>query len=414
MTYDFDPVDISSAALWGQPMRERDEAFAILRTRSNLTFHRSVEVGSAPGSRGFWAVTRHADIMYVSRRPGEFCSGEGIGYSDIPKELNEPFGSFIMTDAPRHTHLRHLVSRAFTPKQVAKIEEQILNQACVIVADALEMGAGDAVANLSRRLPLWTISEMLGVPAERRDELQEAANMMVSASDPRTEASGVDSFHALFSAAITLSTLGSELAAERRDVPKDDLLTGLVQAEIEGARLTDQEIGSFVVLLAVAGNDTSRNTISQAVLAFADNPDQWDLLRSDPERWLPSAVEEILRWSTPVMTMRRTATADTTVGDQAIAKGDYLVMFYPSGNRDESVFTDPWKFDITRTPNPHIAFGGGGPHYCLGANLARTQLRSVFAQLAKSVTSFQAGEPERLHSAFINGIISLDYSFERG
>ena len=294
---------------------------------------------------------------------------------------------------------------------MAKIEEQISNQARVIVADAIAIGAGDVVANLSRRLPLWTISEMLGVPAERRNELQEAANMMVSASDPRTAATGADSFHALFSAAITLSTLGSDLAADRRDHPADDLLTALVQAEVEGARLTDQEIGSFVVLPAVAGNDTSRNTISHGVMAFAQNPDQWNLLRSDPDRWLPSAVEEILRWSTPVMTMRRTATADTTVGDQAIAKGDYLVMFYPSGNRDERVFNDPWKFDITREPNAHIAFGGGGPHYCLGANVARSQLRSVFAELAKSVSAFQVGEPQRLHSAFINGINSLDCTF---
>ena len=393
-------------------MRERDEAFAILRSRPTVTFHRPIEVGSAKPSRdGFWAVTKHEDIVYVSRRPGEFCSGQGVGYSDIPKELNEPFGSFMMTDAPRHTHLRHLVSRAFTPKQVAKIEAQILRQARTIVADAVALGSGDVVSNISKRLPLWTISEMLGVPAERRTELQEAANTMVSASDPRTTANDSNAFHTLFSAAITLSTLGTELAAERRIHPADDLLTALVEAEVDGARLTDQEIGSFVVLLGVGGNDTTRNSISHAVLAFAENPDQWALLRSDPERWLPSAVEEILRWATPVMTFRRTATADTVIGDQPIEAGDHVVMFYPSGNRDERVFDDPWKFDITRVPNAHIAFGGGGPHFCLGANLARAQLRSVFGELANSVEGFEIGEPERLMSAFINGINSLDCRF---
>ncbi len=392
-------------------MRERDEAFAELRTRPTLTFHPAVQVGSAPGAKGFWAVTKHADITYVSRRPGEFCNGKGIGYADIPQELNEPFGSFIMTDAPRHTHLRGLVHRAFTPRQVAKIEEQIREQARVIVADAIDIGSGDVVANLAKRLPLWTISEMLGIPEARRLEFQAAANAMVSVSDPKNTSEDTNPFHALFNAAIALSVLGSDLASERRDNPTDDLLTALVQAEVDGHGLTDQEIGSFVVLLGVAGNDTTRNSIAHGIQAFAENPDQWTLLCSDPERYLVGAVEEILRWASPVMTMRRTATADTFVGDQPIAENDYLVMFYPSANRDERVFNDPWKFDISREAAGNVAFGGGGPHYCLGANLARTQLRSVFGELAKSVKAFEVGTPELLLSAFVHGVNSLDCTF---
>ncbi len=411
MAADFDPIDISSMDFWKQPMRERDQAFAELRGRPALTFHPPVQVGSAPGSQGFWAVTRHADITHVSRRPAEFCNGRGIGYSDIPKELNEPFGSFIMTDAPRHTYLRGLVHRAFTPRQVAKIEAQIRQQAQIIVADAVAIGSGDVVANLAKRLPLWTISEMLGVPEERRNEFQAAANAMVSVSDPKNPSDGASQFHALFSAAITLSVLGSDLAAERRDHPTEDLLTALVQAELDGSRLTDQEIGSFVVLLGVAGNDTTRNSIAHAIQAFAEHPEQWALLRSDPDRYLVAAVEEILRWASPVMTMRRTATAATHVGDQQVAEGDYLVMFYPSANRDERVFNDPWKFDISRESTGHVAFGGGGPHYCLGANLARTQLRSVFGELAKSVKGFEVGQPDLLLSAFVHGVNSLDCTF---
>jgi cytochrome P450 len=252
---------------------------------------------------------------------------------------------------------------------------------------------------------------MLGVPEERRTELAEAANLMVGAQDPRFVEEHDDPFSAVLTAGITMSVLGSELAAIRRTAPEDDLLTALVEAEVDGKRLDDQEIGAFTVLLGVAGNDTTRNSITHGVLAFADHPDQWELLRSDPERHLPGAVEEIIRWATPVMTFRRTATVDTIIRDQEIAAGDHVVMFYGSGNRDEAVFEDPWRFDITRHPNEHIGFGGGGPHFCLGANLARTQLRSVFSELATSVTAFEVGEPERLSGAFVNGIHSLDCRF---
>ena len=354
MTVDFDPVDISSDAFWTQPMRERDEAFSILRTRPSISFHEPIAVGSAKGSQPFWAAVKHADIVHVSRRPGEFCSGEGIGYSNIPKELNEPFGSFMMTDAPRHTHLRGIVSRAFTPKQVAKIEEQIQAQARVIVADAVAEGSGDIVTMVSNRLPLWTISEMLGVPEQRRTELQEAATAMVSTADPKLVAQGVNPFHSLFNAAITLSTLGTgtrgRTTHHARRRPADRARPGRSRRR----KLTDQEIGSFVVLLGVGGNDTTRNSISHAMRAFAQNPDQWDLLRTDPDRWIPKAVEEILRWASPVMTFRRTATADTHIGDQAIAKGDFVVMFYPSGNRDERVFSEPLEVrHHPRAERPH-------------------------------------------------------------
>jgi cytochrome P450 len=407
----FDPVDISTAHFWDKTMRERDVAFATLRAGPNVTFHPPVEVGAVATGPGFWAATKHADIVHVSRHPEQFCSAQGVGFSDIPAEFNEPFGSFLMTDAPRHTQLRRLVSRAFTPKQVAIIEAQIVEQARTIVAETIAKGSCEVVANLSMRLPLWTISEMLGVPPERRAELHLGANLMVGAQDPALTAGHDDPFTAVMSGAITLSMLGSELAAQRRRHPTDDLLTALVQAEVDGERLNDQEIGAFVVLLGVAGNDTTRNTITHGVVAFAEHPDQWAALRSDPERLLPGAVEEIIRWASPVMTFRRTAATDTSIADQPIAAGDHVVMFYGSGNRDETVFPDPWHFDITRHPNDHVGFGGGGPHFCLGANLARAQIRSVFRELANSVNSFEVEEPNLLVGAFVHGIRSMECHF---
>ena len=392
-------------------MRERDIDFATLRGRPTMTFHPAVQVGVASTATGFWAATRHADIVHVSRHPEQFCSGQGVGFSDIPQEFNEPFGSFLMTDAPRHTQLRRLVNRAFTPRQVASIEEQIHQQAEQIVTETVGRGTCELVADLSMRLPLWTISGMLGIPPERQAELHEAANQMVGAQDPKFLAGHDDAFSVVLSAGIALSTLGSELAAERRHRPTGDLLTALVQAEVEGERLSDQEIGAFVVLLGVAGNDTTRNTITHGVMAFAERPDQWSALRGDPERLLPGAVEEIIRWASPVMTFRRTATADASIGNQRIAAGDHVVMFYGSGNRDETVFPDAWEFDIGRHPNDHVGFGGGGPHFCLGANLARAQLRSVFGELATSVRSFEVGEPDRLDGAFVHGVQSLDCRF---
>jgi len=407
----FSDMDISSADFWRRPLRARDEAFAVLRERPGMSFHRSIDLGSAIDGPGFWAATRQEDIRYVSRHADLFCSGRGVGFSDIPAEYNEPFGSFLMTDAPRHTQLRGLISRAFTPKRVRAIEEQIRRQAEVAVRDAVAIGSCELVDTLSMRVPLWTISEMLGVPDDRRQELWDAANTLVSNQDPEDGPRSDDPLTALLTSAIQLSTLGSDIAAERRQDPRDDLLTALVQAEVDGERLSDQEIGAFVVLLGVAGNDTTRNSISHGVMAFADNPQQWDLLRGDPERYLETAVEEILRWASPVLTFRRTATQDTRIGEQPISEGDHIVMFYASGNRDERAFNDPWAFDITRVPNEHVAFGGGGAHFCLGAGLARSQLRSVFGELLSSVSAFEVGEARLLRSAFVHGVEAVPCTF---
>jgi len=406
-----DQADISAGGFWQQPMRERDRTFAALRREPALTRHRPIRTAGADGAADFWAAVTHDDIVTVSRHPDLFCSSKGVGFSDIPPEYNEALGSFLMTDAPRHTQLRRLVSRAFTPRQVTAIDEQIAAQARSLVRATVEAGPCDLVDALAIPMPLWTISEMLGVPDERRAEFQQAANTMVQAQDPDFLTSGEDPFGQVLGAGITLSMLGVELAAERREHPQDDLLTALVQAEVDGERLQDEEIGAFCVLLGVAGNDTTRNSISHGVLAFHEHPDQWELLRAHPEL-LPTAVDEILRWASPVQTFRRTVTRPTELHGRPLAEGDHVVMFYGSGNRDEAVFVDPWRFDVTRTPNDHVAFGGGGPHYCLGANLARTQLRAVFGELLGPVAGFDVRDHKLLTGAFVNGVRRLEVTLD--
>jgi cytochrome P450 len=257
------------------------------------------------------------------------------------------------------------------------------------------------------RLPLWTISEMVGVPEDRREEMYLAANILVGLADEEFVDQDSDPLTVLMGGIATLHQLAHELQADRRSNPKDDLMTALVEAEVEGGALTEGEIASFVSLLAVAGNDTTRNTIAHAVKAFSDFPEQWDLLRSDPAAYIDSAVEEMIRWASPVHLFRRTATEDTVIGSQEIAQGDRVVMFYGSANRDEDVFADPWAFDITRRPNEHVAFGGGGPHFCMGAIIARTQIKAIFEEFVTKVERFEAGELDLITGNLIHNVRAL-------
>jgi cytochrome P450 len=310
-------------------------------------------------------------------------------------------------DAPRHTKLRGLVSSAFTPRQVRRIEDGIRERATTIVEEAGPTGGGDFVELIAKKLPLWTISDMIGVPEADRERVVHAADTLVTVTDPEI-AGDASPLEALGSALWTLTEFATELAAEREKHPGDDLMTALVQAEIDGDKLTHPEIAAFFVLLSVAGNDTTRHTTSHAMRALTVNPDQRELL---PEH-IDTAVEEFVRWATPVLTFRRTATRDVELHGQKIAEGEKVVLFYHSGNRDDDAFPDPWRFDVTRDPNHHVGFGGGGPHYCLGASLARTQLRSIFTELLERVPDIQADEPELFKgAAFIHGVKRMPCSF---
>jgi cytochrome P450 len=410
MAIDTEDHDLGSVEFWSQPARERDHVFEQLRREAPITHHQPPEdiLGIHQGDEpGYWAIVRYEDIRAISRDPKTFCSSQGVQFGDAPPEMLEASQSFLAMDAPRHTKLRGLVSAAFTPRQVRRIEDGIRANAARIVEEAGPTGGGDFVDLIAKRLPLWTISDMIGVPAADRDRVVHAADTLVTVSDP--EITGDQSpLEALGSALWTLTEFAKALAAERERSPQDDLMTALVEAEIDGDKLTHDEIAAFFVLLSVAGNDTTRHTTSHALRALTLNPDQRELL---PEH-IDTAVEEFVRWATPVLTFRRTATRDVELHGQAIAEGEKVVLFYHSGNRDDDAFPDPWRFDVTRDPNHHVGFGGGGPHYCLGASLARTQLRSIFTELLERVSDIEAGEPEMFKGgAFIHGVKRMPCSF---
>jgi cytochrome P450 len=403
----YDPVSVSPLSFWAATAEEREKSFRALRQERPISWHPPLEGSLMPPQQdGIWAVVRHQDILRVSKDWETFTSSQGVQQEEVPSEILEAAESFLGMDPPRHTRLRKLVSAAFTPKQVAKIEQQIKSQARTIVDELLDAGDCDLVSQVSKRLPMWTIYEMMGLPVSDRETAAHAADGMVSWADEDV-AGGREPGTVLNESLVTLLSLGLELAEFRRATPADDLMTNLVQAEVDGQRLSDEEIGAFFVLLSVAGNDTTRNTISLTAKAFNDFPDQRALLLGDFDGRIKTAIEEFVRWASPVMTFRRTVTKDVELHGRHLSEGEWVVLFYSSGNRDESVFTEPYRFDITRNPNPHVGFGGGGPHFCMGNMLAKTQLRALFDELLHRVPTLQVGEPTYLTGNFVRGVKSL-------
>jgi cytochrome P450 len=413
---DVDKVDLSDWEFWSLPPAERDVAFAALRRERPLAFFAEPVLENQaliqPGP-GYWAVVRHADVDAVSRQPEVFSSAAGAtNIFDLPVEFLEYFGSMINMDAPRHLRLRRIVARAFSPRMLARIDQDIAWVARQVVADLAAHGPGDFVTEAAARVPLSVICRMMGIPEERHSDVLRCSSVILGATDPEYVPEGEDITAALLSAGAELADLLSGLAAERRQEPADDLVTALVQAEVDGERLTDQEIGSFFILLVVAGNETTRNSISTGLVALTEHPDQRQRWQADFDSVAPTAVEEIVRWATPVSWMRRTAARDTELAGRPVRAGDKLLLFYASANRDEAVFTEPDRFDLTRDPNPHLGFGGAGPHYCLGAHLARREITEVYRQLFTQLPDIHAsGEPVRLLSSFINGIKHLPCDF---
>jgi cytochrome P450 len=406
----FDPISISSQSFWALPAEDREMSFQILRNERPVSWHRPIEGAIIPADiDGVWAVTRNEDIAYVSKHPDLFCSGQGVMIEAVPDDILDAAHSFLAMDDRRHSILRRLISSVFTPRQIALIRDQVNKQAFHIVDDLITTRSGDFVEQASKRLPMWTIYEMVGLPDDRRDEAAAHADGMVSWNDPDV-AAGREPGEVLNDSLVALLTLGLELAEERRAHPRLDLMSKLVQAEIDGRRLTDDELGAFFVLLSVAGNDTTRNTMTLATMALQDYPEQRALLEQDFDGHISTAVEEFVRWASPVMTFRRTATRDTELGGQYIKAGEWVLLIYSSGNRDERAFADPDTFDIQRTTNPHIAFGGGGPHYCMGAFLAKMQLTAFFRELIVRAPSLQIGDPEYLNGNFVRAVKRLPYT----
>ncbi|MET9362517.1 cytochrome P450 [Streptomyces sp. NPDC006632] len=360
---------------------------------------------------GYWAVTRHADVKYVSTHPELFSSTTNtavIRFNESISREQIDVQKLIMLnmDPPEHSRVRQIVQRGFTPRAIRSLEGALRDRARSIVDAALleankNDGAFDFVTNIAVELPLQAIAELIGVPQEDRTKIFDWSNKMAAYDDPEyaiTEEIGAE-------AAMELVSYAMNLAAARKECPAKDIVSQLVAAEGEGNLLSD-EFGFFVILLAVAGNETTRNAISHGMHAFLTNPDQWELYKRERPA---TAAEEIVRWATPVVAFQRTATQDTELGGQKIKAGDRVGIFYSSANYDPEVFENPERFDITRDPNPHLGFGGGGPHFCLGKSLAVLEINLIFNAIADVLPDLRlAGEPRRLRSAWLNGIKGLD------
>jgi cholest-4-en-3-one 26-monooxygenase len=397
-------VELSEIDLWdldrfveGVP----HEWFTTLRHEAPVYWHAKDE------GPGFWAVTRYQDVVQVNRDNITFSSHRGATMlPDMePEQLAQQQLMMLNMDPPMHTRYRLLVNKGFTPRMVASLEARLRELTTGIVSRAIELGECDFVTDVAAELPLQAIAEILGVPMEDRHKVFNWSNAMVGSNDEEYNTAAMEQAQL---ASMELFAYASALAQEKRVDPKEDLISILAtKAEINGDRLTELEQDLFFLLLSVAGNETTRNLIAHGMHFLFQNPDQWKLLLED-RSLLPGAVDEMLRCASPVMSFRRTASCDTQIGDQPVKEGDKVIMWYISANRDETVFADPHKFDIRRSPNDHVAFGGGGPHYCLGANLAKMEIKIIFEELLERVPNIeQLDEPARLRSNFINGLKHL-------
>jgi cholest-4-en-3-one 26-monooxygenase len=358
---------------------------------------------------GYWALTAHADVVFVSRNPELFSSQEKTAMiNEYAQEQIDQQRMFMLNqDPPHHTRTRSLVNRGFTPRMIARLEERIQETCEEIVATAVAKGEGDFVTLCAAELPLIVIAELMGVPLEDRHKVFDWSNRMVGGEDPEY---GVTE-EQRFNAAAEMWAYASALAEEKRKEIKDDIVSKLISPDEAGNVLSELEFDLFFMLLAVAGNETTRNAISGGMQALMEHPDEWAKLKADPSL-IPAAADEIVRWVTPVNMFRRTAMADVEVGGVAIKAGEKVVIYYTSANRDESVFTDPDTFDVAREPNPHVGFGGGGPHFCLGRHLAKLELECLFRSLITQCDHIElVAGPRRLRSNFINGIKEMTVKF---
>jgi len=387
--------------------RVPSEEFAELRRTQPVWWNAQRRGSAGFDDEGYWAVTKHADIIDVSKRSEVFSSWENTALirfdESIERDAIEMQRVILLNmDPPQQTKVRAIVSRGFTPRSIMNMRGNLQARAERIVATALAEGTGDFVGDVACELPLQAIAELIGVPQEDRKKIFEWSNQMIGYDDPEFSDAGT-------MAAMELLTYAMEMAENRKVEPRDDIITKLVNAEIDGEQLSSDEFGYFVLMLAVAGNETTRNAISHGMQAFFDHPDQWELFKSQrPE----TTADEIIRWGTPITVFQRTALADTELGGQRIKQGDRVGLFYRSGNFDEDVFDQPGKFDISRNPNPHLGLGGFGAHYCLGASLAKLEIGLIFNAIADAMPDIrQAGDPERLRSGWLNGIKRLPVTY---
>jgi cytochrome P450 len=410
---DLDGIDLSDRDFWLRPPAERHAVFDLLRRQQPFAFFAEPDIPMLETGPGYYAVTRHADLDAISSQPAIFCSGQGaVSITDMPADLNEFYGSLISMDDPRHAKIRRIVSKAFTPR----VLERLVGSVQEIVDDVLEQarrtaeagdGTLDVVADIAAPIPLRVICDMMGVPDEDRALVLAQSNIVLSGGDPELIENQDDPITAFLEAGMALAGVMERLAAERVERPREDLTTALVTTEVDGEQLSHQEIASFFILLLVAGNETTRNAISQGVLALSEHPEQRARWAADPSL-NRTAVEEIVRWTSPITWMRRTATQDGELNGQRFSAGDKFLLFYAAANRDPAVFRDPHVLDLGRDANPHFGFGAHGPHFCLGAHLARREIAVTFRELFERLPDLEVtGPPDRLRSSFVNGLKRL-------
>lgn len=409
---EYSAIDISTKAFWDKPHEERELSFKALRETDPVSWQRPVEdaVTPDPDDPGYWAIVKHEHIVRISKDWETFISGQGVLFDMLPPVFLQMSQSFLAMDPPRHDKLRNLVSTAFTPKRVKAINDDIAATAKEIIDSIAAKGEVEFASEVAERMPVGMFGKLFGVPDHLLHRAAEAAADVVSWADPEHLA-GRPADEVQIEACVELHEIAEEMIAARRENPTDDLFTALMNAEVDGEKLDDFEIGSFFVLMSVAATDTTKHTTSLTVKAMTDFPEQRAWLMEDFEGRIDTAVEEFLRFASPVMTFRRTATREVELGGRTIRPGDKVVMFYPSGNRDADVFADPDTFDLSRTPNPHVAFGGGGAHFCLGNQLAKAMLRSMFRELLTRLPDFEAGEPDLLGTNFMRGVKRMPVTF---
>jgi cytochrome P450 len=407
-----DGIELGDVEFWKRPLEERDAAFATLRRECPVSFHKELTAFEGqPQGPGFWSITRYEDVREVNRRAKTFSSADGITTAESIPEALEFFGSMIVLDDPRHAKMRLLVQKGFTPREVTKVEQSVRQRAKRLVADAMKRRGEtiDFVEHFAAPLPLQVICDMLGIPEADERQIFEWTNVILGAGDPEYG----ESVQVLLDAAMGMYNYANALGQDRLRSPKDDITSVLMHAEVDGERLTLSEFGSFFILLAVAGNETTRNAISHGMVQLSAHKDQLRAWQADFGAKTQNAVEEIVRFASPVIHMRRLTTEDTVIGGHEIPAGEKVAMWYCSANRDERVFENPHVFDIEReNAKEQVGYGAGGPHFCLGANLARREISVMFEELFTNLPDLEiTGEPERLLSSFINGIKRVPCTF---
>jgi len=414
-TMPLEEIDLSTLEFWTRPAADIDGAFATLRAEDPMRFFEEVELIDWPRGPGYFALTRHADIVEASRHPDLYCSGMGTNIGDMPPAFNDFFGSMINMDDPRHARMRRIVSRGFTPKQLALLQGDVEGVAAGVVDEIAGRGQCDLVVDVAALLPLRIILDLMGIGRSEERFVFDRTNVILGLGD--TEYVPDQTVDGIMSAALTagqeLAEMVRELGEARQRDPGDDVVSALVTAELDGETLTPEELGSFFILLVVAGNETTRNAIAHGAVALAEHPEQRRIWADDLDGVTPTGVEEVVRWSTPVIHFRRTVTRDgVRLGERVLSEGDKVVLWYRSANRDEAVFDDPFRFDVRRSPNDHVGFGGPGPHFCLGAHLARREVGVMMRTLLARLPDLEpSAEPDRLRSNFINGIKHLPVTF---